>query len=73
MSNLLAKYGYSWFTTKFNGTFFMYEGKPARVLEAFNNRSVHIRVLDKLDGRVVGSDLEVSGDLFPDRSVFSVP
>lgn len=73
MSNLLAKYGSSWFTTKFNGTFFMYEGKPARVLEAFNNRSVHIRVLDKLDGRVVGNNLEVSGDLFPDSSVFSVP
>lgn len=73
MSNLVAKYGPSWFTSKFNGTFFMYEGKPARVLEAVSSRGVYIRVLDKIDGHVVGNNLEVTGDLFPDSSVFSVP
>lgn len=73
MNNLISKYGESWFTNKFNSTFFMHNGEPARVIEA-DSHGVNIRVVSKNEDGVISSVMRsVSYDTFHDSSVFTVP
>lgn len=74
MSNLIEKYGPDWFRQKFNGTFFLHEGKPARIVDA-GSRAVVAQIMDRnpTTGNIEGGRFTLSPDDFPDSSKFVVP
>lgn len=79
MSNLIEMNGIDWFSVKFNGSVFMFEGEPHMVgngtSEAFSNRS-YIKCL-KLgldsNNQPVITTVNIQHDDFSDVSMFSIP
>lgn len=75
MSNLVEQYGPDWFTSKFNGSFFMHEDTP-HIVKVVAGRSfrtnVPCRKLIKEGSTVTALDTTVRTEVFTDASVFSV-
>jgi hypothetical protein len=74
MSNLIEEYGAQWFSSKFGGSYFMYNGMPHIVQNTAEGRkTVECTSLRKQDGIVVPTTARLPNEVFTDISLFSVP
>lgn len=77
MSNLIDKYGRDWFAQKFAGSYFRYQGVPARVSKAIIGPSgtnvVSTTLCPRVNGKVVKATRLIPASHFKDSSMFSVP
>ena len=72
MTNLVDKYGTDWFLNKFRGTYFSYNGIPARVTGA-SREGVNATVVPRINDEVVARPVIVPNTYFMDSSRFNVP
>lgn len=82
MVDLVSKYGPEWFSNKFNGSFFMYDGVPARVRGARRTSTsrakkttyaVDVSLCPRVDGQVKSVRHAIPSEYFDDSSMFNVP
>lgn len=73
--NLIEQFGPSWFEQKFRGSYFQYEGMPAKVINVTGERrsSVKCLVIPRINGQVTPYTKEVPYYYFNNVEIFNVP
>lgn len=79
MADLVTKYGRDWFNNKFPGSYFMFNGIPARVGRAERDPverdkfRVAITACPRVDGEVRPAARHIPSDYFQNSEMFGVP
>lgn len=73
MTNIIEKYSISWFNSKFRGTYFLYNGVPAQVVEALDSCVLAQLSPKSSNGSILSFQKEIPFSFFKDASVFNVP